>query len=481
MHTVTLAIHDAPFYAGFARFFKMSHDEDLIRSTAHYLCSGGDERIALGKDGRNLYGCSPLPDHDLHSLGFTTASTISESGMQSASLLLELLLERPSMAIAQCERQRSEIAELSGANLVAGSQVLFAPSGTDVHRMAAHLARINPLLPLTSVMVQASETGSSVKPALQTMDGAQCLTVDLRNSDGSLKTQQAIDSSFVSQMEVSVAKGHNCLLVLTDLTKTGLLAPSPQCAVDLKKRWPEKLTVLVDACQMRLSPNSVASYLAEGFLVAITGSKFVGGPAFCGALLIPADHADVANEMLEGPPNVGLMLRWEAALSELVDLRSLGDTIIKQRLQKWGNAVRQRIHEDPAFEELAVRPLESRQWANRRFTTRENDWDSLQSIFSFVLRGAGRQSDCRALNLEETRQVYLRMSEPTLLSGLSPDVLGKRFEIGQPVLCAMQGQQQISALRISAGARLLMMNSSKAIEITNQALNKITLLTRQFA
>ncbi|MEG8007453.1 hypothetical protein U2444_14740, partial [Listeria monocytogenes] len=49
--------------------------------------------------------------------------------------------------------------------------------------------------------------------------------------------------------------------------------------------------VVVDACQMRVPPERLRACLEAGWMVLLTGSKFFGGPAFAGALLVPAGIA----------------------------------------------------------------------------------------------------------------------------------------------------------------------------------------------
>ena len=56
-------------------------------------------------------------------------------------------------------------------------------------------------------------------------------------------------------------------------------------------RWPGRVQVVVDACQMRLGRPRLKKYLDRGYLVIVTGSKFFTGPAFSGALLVPAGLA----------------------------------------------------------------------------------------------------------------------------------------------------------------------------------------------
>ena len=50
----------------------------------------------------------------------------------------------------------------------------------------------------------------------------------------------------------------------------------------LKSQWLAALSH-----ERRVSPHTLRAYLAHGFCVALTGSKFVAGPPFSGALLVP--------------------------------------------------------------------------------------------------------------------------------------------------------------------------------------------------
>src|SRR6185312_17185516 len=121
---------------------------------------------------------------------------------------------------------------------------------------------------------------------------------------------------------------------------TGLQAPSFELVRGLRERHAGRVSIVVDACQMRLGKAQLRAYLAAGFMVQITGSKFYMGPPFAGALLVPPEIAARAAGMaplpaslgdyfgrLEWPvawsrltaglsanANLGLLLRWQAAL-----------------------------------------------------------------------------------------------------------------------------------------------------------------------
>ena len=145
------------------------------------------------------------------------------------------------------------------------------------------------------------------------------------------------------QARAALAAGRAVLLHILDCSKTGLAGVSRQAARHIQALDPNRVFVLVDACQLRCEASQVRSDLADGFAVAITGSKFANGPAFCGALLAPRSWRD----RLGGSPrlpvgaraysalsdwpcdlrcglagrlaavNLGLILRWSAALTEI--------------------------------------------------------------------------------------------------------------------------------------------------------------------
>jgi hypothetical protein len=71
---------------------------------------------------------------------------------------------------------------------------------------------------------------------------------------------------------------------------------------------------------MRLSPERLRACLEAGWMILVSGSKFFGGPAFAGALLVPAEI--VARARALGPLPAGLAgyfsrPEWPAALQHL--------------------------------------------------------------------------------------------------------------------------------------------------------------------
>lgn len=474
------------------------HKVEHRRATAQALVDGGDIRLQLNEDGVNAYGCQARPDAHLLAFGSSTANVVSTRGFEAASSLFARLRAEPGGHAAQAECIRQRLAQLTGASGVPGSELVLAASGTDLHLIAQQLLSAGQASPLQAVMPDPSETGSSLPAALagqhfssQTCTGhavlhggsvggtqaPQPITVALRESDGRPRPVAAVDLEFERQVQALMALGRRGLLVLTDQTKTGLIAPSPDCASRLLARYPQALAVLVDACQFRLSPCTVQAYLRRGFWVALTGSKFVTGPAFCGVLLLPAQAAQrargaallalqaysqrshwpsdwAAARALPSGPNVGLLLRWEAALAELTPFAQLPGGFVEQALTRWGRAVATRLAQDDSFEPLQAPALDR--------GLPHAGWDRLPTIFPFVLRRRAPSGALNCLSLQDTQRLHRALQAHTSVSEQGGGAPRQRCQFGQPVACGTRAGQAVTALRLCASARLLVAASQSA-------------------
>jgi hypothetical protein len=492
---------------------------DIEAATERALACSGDGRIALDGTGRNRYGCRPRPDPALTDFGSSTASVISGPGFQAAVALRARLHRQPDRHGAEIERQRHELAGLSGAAAVAGTELVFAASGTDLHLYATLIAARGDR-PLQALMAAAEETGRGVPSALAGahFGAATCrgstvspgtplagtavrspIAVPLRLADGTPRTADAVDGDFARHAEGIVHRGGQALLVVTDLSKTGMLAPSAACVAALRRQLGERLTVLVDAAQFRLAPRTLQAYLEQGCMVGITGSKFLTGPAFCGALLLPPGLAAQARarplhalrayscraewppgwpaaRALAAAPDTGLMLRWEAALMELRRFRAVPAPIADRFFTDWGAAVAARIASDPGLAALPVAPL-ARDIAG---------WDGRQTIFPFLLQCPGAGGRPRPLGREETALVHRLMQQGDDDAETPARGIGeRRFHLGQPVPCGDREGVAVSALRLCASARWAVAaarsaaGAQPAIDAALLAFDKLAWLVRQ--
>lgn len=484
-------------------FDKISHRQGSeLPSTLKLLTDGGDARIVCGPRGWNQYGCGSLPEPEVLAYGSSTASTISLDGFAAAQALRErlkiaALTERsPVTYERELDRLRRELTVLCGLEELSGLETILGASGTDLHLFASQLMvdthAASPLI----VRVEAAETGRGVPDALAGCHFSDCaalgdavianvpldcgrpidiLEVKCRTADGKLRPAATVDAEVEEAVVQAATTGRHVLLTLVDVSKTGLLAPSPACVDVLRRRFPELIEVLVDACQFRLAPSTLKAYLEHDFLVAITGSKFITGPTFCGALFVPARAARrlktrtlpralksysaradwprhwAARSALNHVANYGLLLRWEAALTELRAFRRLPEAAITDFLETFTTAITTYLVDSPAFE-LVPTPM-----LNRTSIAPADGWDRFPTIFSFLLVRRSASGEGAWLNQNETKKVHELLREDLRhLPGMtSRSVLSSRCQVGQPVACGTREGVPVSALRLCVSSRLI--------------------------
>ncbi|MGB8516480.1 MAG: hypothetical protein WCD45_01195 [Gallionella sp.] len=391
---------------------------NILANTDELLVMGGDARIALNAPGGvNRYGCGVLPVADLLDFASSTASVISPHAYQAANqlrvrLVTELGSHLPATLYArELSHMRKELLELCRLENLPEPDVVFAASGTDLHRIAAQLSCAAQGQAVLAIMVDETETGSGVCAALQASSShIQIATVTLRHADGTPRDSGAIDAEFTSLAQQAAAAGQQVLLIHVDVSKTGMIAPSYACTAALKTTLGKSLDVLIDACQFRIAPATLRACLERGYNVALTGSKFIGGPSFSGALLIPAATANRLRHQLflheATAPNFGLLLRWQAALCELRRFRNLNTPDISNFLHNFAQAIKTRLNNDPAFAEVGVAKLD------RSALHAETTWDDIQTIFPFQLYRSNK-SESIMLGAEQTKSVYRRLATTT--------------------------------------------------------------------
>jgi hypothetical protein len=215
---------------------------------------------------------------------------------------------------------------------------------------------------------------------------------------------------------------------------------------------------------MRIGRPRLRKYLARGYIVIVTGSKFFTGPPFSGALLVPGDFASALNATGAIPEgfleyisrsdwpqnwpllrarfpvrtNFGQWLRWEAAIEEIGAYYRVPDSFRNAALKTFGQAIERLI--------AASRWLDLLPWQERPLDDADEELAG-RTIFSFVIRrGAGIAS------LSECRTLYRALAGHVAPGDLKP--AAQACLIGQPV--ALGGDSQPpAALRISASARLV--------------------------
>jgi hypothetical protein len=168
-------------------------------------------------------------------------------------------------------------------------------------------------------------------------------TFPLRDHYGVALPMEEIDAEASRQVADALATGADVALHVADCSETGLSGPSRACVDRLEQEFSGRLTVLIDARQMRGACETIGADVAAGRAVLLSGSTFASGPEGAAALLLPpalverigafdlpapfADHCAALDwppalrERLRGDfaqiADLRLGLRWEAALAEL--------------------------------------------------------------------------------------------------------------------------------------------------------------------
>ncbi|WP_340121036.1 hypothetical protein [Methylobacter svalbardensis] len=455
---------------------------DGLPSTEQLLIAGGDARLAVDPlSGQNKYGCQPFPDPQLLALGSSTASVISTEGFSVANRLRQKLLTAVGTAshsavyALEMQRIRLEWLQLCELSDLTGLELVFAPSGTDIHAITARYMGNEVSTPALIIMVEANETGSGVASALNenTISGnnnVEVAQIPIRLDDGTPRPSAQIDAEVEALVNKAVTSNRRVLLILIDQSETGLIAPSPACVIALHRRYPDNIEVLVDACQFRIAIPTLHAYLDQGFMIALTGSKFLTAPSFSAVLLMLSEVAErlqkrkfpssllpcssrahwptdwTEAEHLDHAANFGLLLRCEVALEELRRFRAVPQTAAIDFIKAFTEAIQQRLLSDPHFEPLPVPQLD------RHPLIEANSWDHLQTIFPFLLY-APQSAGQTPLNREETLNVYQRL--PAEMGHPNSDIAAIRCQLGQPVACGLRNGIAVSALRLCLSSRLL--------------------------
>jgi hypothetical protein len=470
---------------------------DLFAPLDHLLLSGGDARLAVDPaSGLNQYGCRALPSDGMTGFSSSTATPISQRAFARAGLAREALMQA---AIAdgldhafdaRMEALREELKAHLGLRQPS-IDVVFSASGTDAQLQALFLARTLLGPALTTIIVAADQTGSGTaftsrglhfgnstsngiqvrkaEPICLLAGAIPCISLPLRNDHGDIHSRPDYDRLVIEAAERAIAAGNNVLLQVMDSSKLGWRLPGDQCVLDLATRWPGRVQVVVDACQMRSSRKRIAAYLDRGYLVLLTGSKFFGGPPFSGALLVPAavgnaidvtapvipqlcDYCTRGDWPMRWPalraqfssrPNFGPWLRWEAALEEMRVYYAVPESFRRTALATLGQGIARLIATSPSLRLLPPPqgPIDP---------DLDNDEMLLPTIFPFTIEQDGRSV---SLDRAKAAQRALAGDIRNSMAAEDPDIAAQSCLIGQPVDWLAPDGRSVAALRTCISAR----------------------------
>ena len=352
------------------------------------LASGGDARITLDPDsGLNRYLSAPYPRQTL-AFASSTANDISAPAFDH--LLARQAAGVPSYS-DQLESLRRRV--LAAYGVEGAASVVFAPSGTDLEFVALAAVAGRGTKGTHNILLGADEVGSGcihsaqghyfaketalgatteVGQAVEGLGPVSLVDVPVRSNDGEALTSQAIAEQIRAELLIARSQHQHALLHVVHGSKTGLILPKLGEIDAMCEEFGEGLTLVVDACQARITAQAVQAYLARGAIVFITGSKFMGGPPFSGFALIPDSVIERAaplpggfasifrraewgegwqgRELLDDSENEGLALRLEASIFELERFAAIDFADVERVIRAFQRAIAQLLVAGQGFE-----------------------------------------------------------------------------------------------------------------------------------
>lgn len=432
------------------------------------LIEGGDHRQEIDPEtGRTVYGAAVVAPRDVVPLGTATSSSLPADLFPLVLDVASQLdaadpMERERLLARVLDEVRDDLART--LRLPADTDVALTPSGTDAHYLALAVA-FRPTDSVCSIVVGADEStlqavsGRHYSPRVPRSDlrvatgapvpglGAErvrTVHIRLRDAEGRLRAEAEVDGEVAAAVSEAMVRGERPFLHAMAASATGHSAPSEGMLSALDAWFGDELVVLVNAAQGRFRRSELHSWLGRGRLVLITGSKFFGGPAFCGALLVPhrmwpgRHHPPPAGlglyvsgpalprswwrwrQRLAGRPQAGLATRWVCALALMEAWYALPHD--------------ERDQEEEDFRDAAVSALDG--------SSLIRVVDDAAGIVSFTVRGA---------TMERMSQLRRYLVEGPAYPAPWYAGFPTRFQLGQPIALGEDGPVVLS---VALGAPL---------------------------
>ncbi|WP_344769229.1 hypothetical protein [Aeromicrobium panaciterrae] len=416
------------------------------------------------------------PEPEVATWSSCTASSPSARAFEAARVSHD-------RASAQGENLRAELLDLVG--LTADEiDIVFMPSGTDAEYIPLAFLIGEDSTRIANILVAEGELGANTSLAAgarhcastspssgeSIVKGAAIAgfpqgsvtlhPVRIRDEGGALRDDDALATEITMLVSAALGRGERVLLHVVESSKTGVQVPSVELVESLVAASSDRVRVVVDAAQGRLGDRELRDYLARGFMVIFSASKFYGGPCFSGAVLFPRTTWGAPRgpwpaglqhylsrcavpprwEMdawIETPTNAGLLLRWAAGLAEMRAYRQVRPLVRRSILVALGAAIADAASRFPSIELLDA------PWRGPGHPD-DDGLSVMQTIFTFKLRSGGQH-----LGLADVRRLRERMAEPCVFDEPAERALGaRRFLLGQ----AVELSPSAAALRIAISA-----------------------------
>jgi hypothetical protein len=305
--------------------------------------------------------------------------------------------------------------------------------------------------------------------------------VPVRDDAGLPLRQAEIESAVAVRLRAARDRRRRLLLHVLLGSKTGISAPTRSyvASIDCPS---DEVDVVADSCQLRVAAESLGQLVRAGWMVQISGSKFLTGPPFSGALVLPARlrerQHEVARLLAEAPEvlsvsywssywraafgatssrptSFGPLLRWVGALVELALFRAVPPDLAKHAFDAFRLELRERLASSRFLAEVDPPHACDAE-------TNAQGWDFASfagsSIICFAPLAADGAGGLRRLDFKEADRLFrlLNANIEARLGDLDPlgaALARQPVHIGQPVDLVPGSEQPNVILRLVIGAR----------------------------
>lgn len=476
--------------------------ENLAKPTEYLLMSGGDLRLNIDEfELLNKYGCRPFPRPEAYTFASSTATSVSNFAFDKTDKARAILIQNSlKKGFKDTTLEFSELLKSNLSKTLAINdecQIIFSPSGTDSALQIAAMTQIVTDKEITHVLVASDETGSGVPSALKgchfenntalnypitkgdSIEGfrdIELIETFLRDEKGDLKSSNQIDEEVFTAIAKTNEQGRHVVLHAMDQSKLGYQSPSEAMIQKLNTLDNLSIQIVIDASQLRLDAKDIQNYLAKGYIVTITGSKYFTGPPYSGALIIPKNVSKSINSVQKTLPvgltkyynnsdwpsswycakdlpegfNFGSYMRWNAAIVEMdryyktpILYRNLG-------IEMFCNFV-----EDSIKDSHFLEPLFGDESKINSYNTEEFGLRNIRTIFPFFIL-----QNKKVLEVDQVKKLYVLLNSDISdkFEGSSLEIIrlaAQKCHIGQAVNVKYKDGVQSAILRISLGARVI--------------------------
>ena len=463
--------------------------EDLILDD-----NGKDDRLRILKNGMTKYGCMTKPYPHI-SYSSCTASTINlEAFTYIQGYYNNVNLNDSNNYIEEFQNIRDDLRKILG--LKDDVDICLSASGTDLEMLPylciPYGSKVN------NIIIGPNEVGSGT---LLAADGCifsevdktkyslkkgkklngfekfdiQLFTLPIRDENGNPANEEILLQKISDILKIEKTQKTYTIIHSVYHSKTGLIKPLPENLIQLAKKDPNTI-LIIDACQFRISRETINDLLDKGCIVFITGSKFFAAPTFSAAALIPNNLRDKAAFNKNIPDglnflygrelfpkrwksvnhfkldnNLGLLLRWRAAIFEMQLFNSLSKDRILSTITIFNNCIEKLEKKHTDF--IIYSQIDKN----------EKDYDLLmsQTICTFGFKD-------KDIDIEKAKEIYQQL--------ISKEWLDQEFpysvHLGQPVKIKQYNGKWLGTLRIALSAKFFVNYSGKVKSVQEDFIYK---------